>query len=243
MGWTSPGGAAGVGVNLHARRARGAPSQPRCHRNGPGRWQRPRLALSKAVSLRPSLAPSRIARRGLKLAGKCSAACTINARVLVSTATARRRWRGSAGAASRSARHSRRRSGPDEDDQRPPVALGPREGLTRTRRRCDARGSAAVHGAGTATRRPSPHHARLGPVRSTTGGTARALPSHSTPAISSGGSCTSTSTPSIATRSASHCRSTSEVRSSQLWSDTIGSSAPATYGRRFASSYPQAHAQ
>jgi hypothetical protein len=53
------------------------------------------VSLSKAVSLRPSLAPRRIASRGLKLAGRCSSACTMNARLLVSAATARRLGLGS----------------------------------------------------------------------------------------------------------------------------------------------------
>ena len=47
-------------------------------------------ALSKAISIRPSLKPSRIASRGLKLAGECSTACTMSARLIVSSATARR---------------------------------------------------------------------------------------------------------------------------------------------------------
>ena len=51
--------------------------------------------------------------------------------------------------------------------------------------------------------------------------------------ISSGGSCTSTSTPSIAMRIASQSRSSSEVRYSQRCA-SIGSSAAASQGRRFA---------
>jgi subtilisin-like proprotein convertase family protein len=48
------------------------------------------VSLSKAITLRPELAPSRIASRGLTLAGRCSSACTIKARLIVSAATARR---------------------------------------------------------------------------------------------------------------------------------------------------------
>jgi hypothetical protein len=48
------------------------------------------VALSKAITLRPSLAPARIASRGVKLVGECSAACTMSARVIVSASTARR---------------------------------------------------------------------------------------------------------------------------------------------------------
>jgi hypothetical protein len=47
-------------------------------------------SLSKAITLRPSLKPSQIASRGLKLAGECSTACTMSARLIVSAATARR---------------------------------------------------------------------------------------------------------------------------------------------------------
>jgi subtilisin-like proprotein convertase family protein len=48
------------------------------------------VSLSKAVALRPTLKPSRIASRGLKLAGECSSACTMSGRLIVSAATARR---------------------------------------------------------------------------------------------------------------------------------------------------------
>ncbi len=64
------------------------------------------VSLSKAITLRPGLAPSRIASRGLKLAGKCSSACTINARLLVSAATARRLGLGSRSVAIGSGRTS-----------------------------------------------------------------------------------------------------------------------------------------
>jgi subtilisin-like proprotein convertase family protein len=53
------------------------------------------VALSKAINLRPSLKPSRIASHGLKLAGECSTACTMSARLIVSAATARRLGLGS----------------------------------------------------------------------------------------------------------------------------------------------------
>ena len=48
------------------------------------------VSLSKAISLRPSLKPSRIASHGLKLAGECSTACTMSARLIISATTARR---------------------------------------------------------------------------------------------------------------------------------------------------------
>ena len=117
------------GSEAHARRARGAPSEPAVP---PTTVQAVagRVSLSKAVTLRPSLAPSRIARRGLKLAGRCSAACTINARLLVSAATARRLRLGSR-ARDRS-RHRRRPAGQTKTISVPPFALGPHEGLTRT---------------------------------------------------------------------------------------------------------------
>ncbi|HEY7453618.1 MAG TPA: S8 family serine peptidase [Thermoleophilaceae bacterium] len=47
-------------------------------------------ALKRTITLRPELKPSRIAKRGLKLAGVCSAQCTMTARLIVSAATARR---------------------------------------------------------------------------------------------------------------------------------------------------------
>ena len=85
---TKRSGAGGVGVKLTRaarsalRRSRGATATVKAVAGS--------VSLSKAVSLRPALAPSRIARRGLKLAGRCSTACSINARLLVSAATARR---------------------------------------------------------------------------------------------------------------------------------------------------------
>jgi len=85
---TKRSGAGAVGVKLTRaarsalRRSRGATATVRAVAG--------RVSLSKAVSLRPSLAPSRIARYGLKLAGRCAAACSMNARLIVSAATARR---------------------------------------------------------------------------------------------------------------------------------------------------------
>jgi len=46
--------------------------------------------LSKAITLRPSLKPSRVARRGIRVAGQCSADCTMSARLIVSATTAHR---------------------------------------------------------------------------------------------------------------------------------------------------------
>jgi subtilisin-like proprotein convertase family protein len=48
------------------------------------------VSLARAITLRPELSTSRIASRGLKLAGICSAQCTMNARLIVSASTARR---------------------------------------------------------------------------------------------------------------------------------------------------------
>jgi subtilisin-like proprotein convertase family protein len=48
------------------------------------------VSLSRRVALRRELAPARIASRGLKLAGICSAQCTMTARLIVSASTARR---------------------------------------------------------------------------------------------------------------------------------------------------------
>jgi hypothetical protein len=48
------------------------------------------VSLARSVALRSRLSPSRLASRGLKLAGACSSACTIDARLIVSAATARR---------------------------------------------------------------------------------------------------------------------------------------------------------
>ena len=56
--------------------------------------------------MRPSLSPARIASRGLKLAGKCSSACTMKARLIVSAATARRLGLGSRSVAIGSGRTS-----------------------------------------------------------------------------------------------------------------------------------------
>jgi hypothetical protein len=85
---TKRSGAGGVTVKL-TRAARSALRRSR-GATGTVRAVAGSVSLSKAVSLRPSLAPSRIASRGLKLAGRCSTACTMKARLLVTAATARR---------------------------------------------------------------------------------------------------------------------------------------------------------
>jgi hypothetical protein len=46
--------------------------------------------LKHAITLQPKLSPSRVARRGLKLAGICSSQCTMSARLMMSKTTARR---------------------------------------------------------------------------------------------------------------------------------------------------------
>jgi len=48
------------------------------------------VSLARAVSLRPKLSPAGVASRGLKLAGICSAQCTVASRLIVSAAAARR---------------------------------------------------------------------------------------------------------------------------------------------------------
>ncbi|HEY6594981.1 MAG TPA: proprotein convertase P-domain-containing protein, partial [Asanoa sp.] len=48
------------------------------------------VSLTRAVTLRPALSPSRVASRGLKLAGICSSQCTIASRLIVSGSGARR---------------------------------------------------------------------------------------------------------------------------------------------------------
>jgi subtilisin-like proprotein convertase family protein len=48
------------------------------------------VSVARAIAMRPRLSPSRVARRGLKLAGVCSTRCTISARLIVSAKTARR---------------------------------------------------------------------------------------------------------------------------------------------------------
>jgi subtilisin-like proprotein convertase family protein/subtilisin family serine protease len=47
-------------------------------------------SLSRAITLRPELKPARVASRGLRLAGECSARCTMTARLIVSASTARK---------------------------------------------------------------------------------------------------------------------------------------------------------
>ena len=46
--------------------------------------------LSRTITMRPELKPARIAKRGLKLAGVCSGQCTMTARLIMSSSTARR---------------------------------------------------------------------------------------------------------------------------------------------------------
>jgi hypothetical protein len=48
------------------------------------------VSLKRAIALRPVLSGSRLTRRGLKLAGICSARCTMSARLVASATTARR---------------------------------------------------------------------------------------------------------------------------------------------------------
>jgi subtilisin-like proprotein convertase family protein len=48
------------------------------------------VSLSRAITLRPELTGRRLASRGIRLAGACSANCTISARLIVSATTARR---------------------------------------------------------------------------------------------------------------------------------------------------------
>jgi hypothetical protein len=48
------------------------------------------VSLARAVALKPKLSPSRLASRGLKLAGICSRQCAMSARLTVSASTARR---------------------------------------------------------------------------------------------------------------------------------------------------------
>jgi subtilisin-like proprotein convertase family protein len=48
------------------------------------------VSLARAITLRPKLSASRVAKRGLKLAGICSIQCTMSARLVVSASTARR---------------------------------------------------------------------------------------------------------------------------------------------------------
>ncbi len=108
------------------------------------------VSLSKTITLHPKLAPSRIASRGLRLAGRCSSACTMNARLLVSAATARRLGLGrrsvaiGSGAANAAA------------DQTKTVTVrlsrSARTKLSRARS-ADVTLEITVHGAGTASRR------------------------------------------------------------------------------------------
>jgi subtilisin-like proprotein convertase family protein len=145
---TKRSGAGGVGVKLTRaarkalRKSRGATATLKAVAGS--------VSLSKRVALRPSLAPSRLAGRGLKLAGKCSAACTMTARLIVNAATARRLGLGNRSVAIGSGAVN--------------AAAGQTKGITvrLTRiaraklsraRRADVTLEISVHGGGTASRR------------------------------------------------------------------------------------------
>jgi len=87
-GSKKPAGAGGVKVGVSRRvrtalrRSRGATAKLSVSAGS--------VSLSRGIALRPKLSPSRIARRGLKLAGICSTQCTMSARLIVSASTARR---------------------------------------------------------------------------------------------------------------------------------------------------------
>ncbi len=95
------------------------------------------VSLARAISLRPELGPARVASHGLKLAGICSAQCTIASRLILSGSGARRLATAPEGAAWRSAArpsmHPPPRPAPHGQD-RPPSAPRPvarkRAGLT-----------------------------------------------------------------------------------------------------------------
>ena len=108
------------------------------------------VALSKAIAIRPSLEPSRIASRSLKLAGRCSTACTINARLLVGAATARRLRLGSRSVAVGSGTTDAVAGQTKSIVVR--LSRSARSKLSRTRR-ADVTLEVTVHGAGTASRR------------------------------------------------------------------------------------------
>jgi hypothetical protein len=79
-------GAVKVGMTRNVRRALGRSATAKATLSagaGP-------VSLARAITLRPKLSPSRVARGGLRLAGICSSQCTMNARLIVSAATARR---------------------------------------------------------------------------------------------------------------------------------------------------------
>jgi len=48
------------------------------------------VSLARAIAMKPRLSPARVAKRGLRLAGVCSAPCTMSARLIASATTARR---------------------------------------------------------------------------------------------------------------------------------------------------------
>jgi hypothetical protein len=87
-GATKPAGAGGVRVGVSRRvrtalrRSRGTTATLSVSAGS--------VSLSRAIALRPELSPSRMASRGLKLAGVCSTQCTMSARLIVSASTARR---------------------------------------------------------------------------------------------------------------------------------------------------------
>ena len=145
---TKRAGAGGVGVKLTRAARRGL------RRSGGAtatlRAVAGTVALSKAVSVRRSLAPSRIARRGLKLAGKCSSACTISARLIVSAATARRLRLGNRSVAIASGRAAATAGRARSFSVR--IRRAARTKLSRARR-ADLTLEITVQGAGTASRR------------------------------------------------------------------------------------------
>jgi subtilisin-like proprotein convertase family protein len=88
-GATRSGGSGAVKVGLTSK-ARRALKRSRASTTATFAATAGSAALSRAIALRPELKPSRIASRGLKLAGVCSSQCTMAARLVVSASTARR---------------------------------------------------------------------------------------------------------------------------------------------------------
>jgi hypothetical protein len=109
-------------------------------------------SLSRSIALRKELKPARVASRGLKLAGVCSSQCTMNARLIVSAATAGRIGiRTSGGSvAIGSARVNAAGSAAQSFTVR--IARSARAALSRARR-ADVTLEVIVNGAGTASRR------------------------------------------------------------------------------------------
>jgi subtilisin-like proprotein convertase family protein len=85
---SKPAGAGGVSVRL-TRAARRALKRS-AGASAVLAAQAGSASLTRSIALRRSLKPSRTAKRGLRLAGVCSADCTISARLIVSAKTARR---------------------------------------------------------------------------------------------------------------------------------------------------------